>query len=45
MKKFLCLIGHPKRLTRISECNIDDFENDDESIRIYRCKYCGEFVA
>ena len=45
MKKFLCLIGHPKRLTRISECNIDDFENDDEAIRVYRCKYCGKEIT
>ena len=45
MKKFLCLIGHPKRLTRISECNVNDFENDSEAIRVYRCKYCGDYVG
>lgn len=45
MKKFLCLIGHPKRLTPASGCNVYDFENDDEEIRVYKCKYCGEFVA
>lgn len=45
MKKFLCLIGHPKRLIRISECRIDDFENDGEAIRVYRCKYCGDYIG
>ena len=45
MKKFLCLIGHPKRLISVSKCDIDDFENDDEVIRVYRCKHCGEYVA
>ena len=44
MKKFLCSIGHPRILTRVSQCNIDNFENDDEEIRVFRCKYCGDFV-
>lgn len=44
MKKFLCSIGHPKILTRVSKCNIDNFENDNEEIRVFRCKYCGDFV-
>lgn len=45
MKNIICLIVHPKRLTPISFCKADDFENDDENIRVYRCKYCGDFVA
>ena len=45
MKKIMCLIGHPKRLTHASSCSVHDFENDDEEIRVYKCKYCGEFVA
>lgn len=45
MKKFICLIGHPKRLTLISKCKIDDFENDYEKIKVYRCKYCGDYVG
>lgn len=34
-----------KQLTPASSCNVYDFENDDEEIRVYKCKYCGEFVA
>ena len=45
MKKIMCIIGHPKRLTPVSSCNVYDFENDDEAIRIYRCKYCGDYVG
>lgn len=45
MKKIMCIIGHPKRLTPISSCSVHDFENDDEKIRVYKCKYCNEFVA
>lgn len=45
MKKFICIMGHPKRFMCISMCDVNDFENDDEAIRVYRCKYCGEYVA
>lgn len=36
MKKIMCIIGHPKRLTPASSCSVYDFENDDEKIRVYK---------
>lgn len=44
MKKLICLLGHNKRLMRLNECDTEYFENDDKSIALYSCKYCGEFI-
>lgn len=32
MKKIMCIIGHPKRLTPVSSCNDYDFENKIKAI-------------
>ncbi|WP_154698319.1 hypothetical protein, partial [Clostridium botulinum] len=44
MKKLICLLHHPLRLTKTTDCNTEDFENDNRTIRIYKCKYCGKDI-
>lgn len=29
---------------KTSDCNIERFENEEKSIKIYRCKYCDKVL-
>ena len=41
MKKWICLLGHNKKLMKINECEKEQFKNDNREITVYTCKYCG----
>ncbi|NEZ47803.1 hypothetical protein FDF74_11485 [Clostridium niameyense] len=43
-KKLICLLHHPLRLTKIRDCDVEDFENENREIRVYKCKYCGKDI-
>jgi len=45
MKKLICLLGHPKRIMRLNDCNIEKFKNENRSIAILKCKYCNKDVV
>ncbi len=45
MKKLICLLGHPKRIMKVNECEVERLENDDKVVRMYTCNYCKEIVA
>lgn len=45
MKKLICLLHHPLKLTKTTDCEAEDFENENRAIRVYKCKYCGEDVV
>lgn len=44
MKKLICLLGHNKHLLKLSELTREDFENENQAISVYTCKYCGKFI-
>lgn len=45
MKKLICLLHHPLKLTKTTDCEAEDFENENRAIRIYKCKHCGKDVV
>lgn len=44
MKKLICLLGHNKRIMKISECEKEQFENDARAITVYKCKHCRKDI-
>jgi len=43
MKNIKCLLGH-KRM-KLKDVETDTYENDNEKIKTYKCKYCGMIVG
>lgn len=44
MKRLICLLGHNKYLMKTKDCNKENFENENRSIKLYTCKYCGKDI-
>lgn len=45
MKNIKCILGHNLRLMKTTDVDENTYENDDETIKTYKCKHCGMIVA
>lgn len=45
MRKLKCILGHNQRLMNLSDVTTEEYENNHEAIKTYKCKHCGVIVG
>lgn len=45
MRKLKCILGHNKKLMKLDEVITEQYKNDNEIIKTYKCKYCDEIIG
>lgn len=45
MRKLKCILGHNQRLMNLSDVTTEEYENNHETIKTYKCKHCGVIIG
>lgn len=45
MKNIKCLLGHNLHIIKLNDVTKHQYDNDEENVTVYKCKYCGKIIA